>query len=146
MQHHGILPILAFLAVLPLSARAQGPAENFSAGPPLALAPQIDLETALQWTLQSNPNLVATRQNLSVSAEALDVAQYFPTSLNPSISVDYTPWVYERQPNGADGAIGPLGFYHVGPAHRVGPSASFSRADGPGRLFARRDGPSCRPS
>jgi cobalt-zinc-cadmium efflux system outer membrane protein len=66
----------------------------------LALAPQIDLETALQWTLQSNPNLVATRQNVSVSAEAVAVAQYFPMSLNPSVAVTYTPWVFERQPNG----------------------------------------------
>ncbi len=58
------------------------------------------METALQWTLRSNPNLVATRQNLSVSAEAVAVAQHFPTSLNPSVSVTYTPWVFEREANG----------------------------------------------
>ena len=100
MQHNGVLPLMAILAALPLAARAQGLAENVPAGPPLALARQIDLETALQWTLQSNPNLVTTRQNLHVSAEAVAVAQHFPTSLNPSVSVAYTPWVYERQANG----------------------------------------------
>ena len=84
MQHNGVLPILAFLVVVALSARAEPPAENIPAGPPLALAPQIDLETALQWTLRSNPNLIATRQNLHVSSEAVAVAQHFPTSLNPA--------------------------------------------------------------
>ncbi len=66
----------------------------------MALAPQIDLETALQWTLQYNPNLIATRQSVNVSAEALNVAKHFPTSLNPSVSINFQPWVFERQPNG----------------------------------------------
>jgi len=88
------------LAAVPLTAWGQAPAENVPTGPPLALAAQVDLETALQWTLQNNPNLVATRQNLRVSAEAVNVAQHFPTSLNPTISIEYTPWVFERQPNG----------------------------------------------
>ncbi len=73
---------------------------NAAAVPVLALAPQIDLETALQWTLRSNPNLVATRQNVNASAAALAAARYFPTSLNPSVSVMYTPWVFEREANG----------------------------------------------
>ena len=101
MQRNGVLPVLAFLVAMPLAARADSPAERLSAGLPLALAPQIDLETALQWTLQSNPNLVTTRQNLQVSTEAVAVARHFPTSLNPSVSVTYTPWVFERQANGA---------------------------------------------
>ena len=100
MQYHNVLPLLAFLALTPLVGRAEPPLESVPPGPPLALAAQIDLETALQWTLQSNPSLVTTRQNLRVSAEALAVAQRFPTSLNPSISVTYTPWVFERQANG----------------------------------------------
>jgi cobalt-zinc-cadmium efflux system outer membrane protein len=100
MQHNGILPLLAFLAALPLAVRAAGPAEDHPAGPSLSLAKQVDLETALQWTLQSNPNLVTIRQNLRVSAEAVAVAEHFPTSLNPSVSVTYSPWVFERQTNG----------------------------------------------
>ena len=89
-----------FLAALPFAARGEAPSENAPTRAPLALAAQIDLETALQWTLQSNPNLIATRQNLRVSAEAVNVAQHFPTSLNPTVSIDYTPWVFERQANG----------------------------------------------
>lgn len=100
MQLKGVLPVLVFLMALPLAARAEPPAENRPAGPPLALVPQIDLETALQWTLRSNPNLVTTRQNLNVSAEAVAVAQHFPMSLNPSVSVTCSPWVFERQANG----------------------------------------------
>ena len=71
------------LAALPLAAWAETPAENLPAGPPLALAAQVDLETALQWTLQSNPNLVATRQNLNVSAEAVAVARAFSHEPQP---------------------------------------------------------------
>ncbi len=95
------LSILTFLAAFPLSAWAAAPTEIIPTGPPLALAAQIDLETALQWTLQSNPSLVTTRQNLRVSAEAVTVAEHFPTSLNPSVSVTCAPWVFERQDNGA---------------------------------------------
>jgi len=62
----------------------------------------LDLQTALRWTLDHNPNLVSIRQNLAVSAEALEVARRFPTSLNPSVSVQLMPWVFERLPgNGA---------------------------------------------
>ena len=71
----------------------------------LALVPQIDLETALQWTLQYNPSLLATRQNLNVSAEAVNVAHHFPTSLNPTVSIQYEPWVYQRQPSGQEASL-----------------------------------------
>jgi cobalt-zinc-cadmium efflux system outer membrane protein len=56
----------------------------------------LPLETALQWTLSCNPDLVSIRQNLNVSAEAIQVARRFPTSLNPTVSVDVRPWVFER--------------------------------------------------
>jgi len=88
------------MALLPCTAGAQPAAEFGRGSPPLALAAQIDLETALQWTLASNPNLVTTRQNLSVSAAAVNVARHFPTSLNPTVTVDVRPWVFERQPDG----------------------------------------------
>lgn len=58
------------------------------------------MESALELTLTYNPNLVAQRQELGVSAEAVEVARRFPTSLNPSVSVDVTPWVFERAPSG----------------------------------------------
>jgi cobalt-zinc-cadmium efflux system outer membrane protein len=67
---------------------APGPGE-FAAGN------HIDLETALQWTLQYNPDLVARRQDICVSAAALAVARQFPTNLNPSVAITIDPWVWE---------------------------------------------------
>jgi cobalt-zinc-cadmium efflux system outer membrane protein len=58
----------------------------------------MDLETALQWTLSCNSTVIAARQNIHVSAAALAVARRFPTSLNPTLSVSYCPWVFERLP------------------------------------------------
>jgi outer membrane protein, heavy metal efflux system len=100
MHFNQSIPVLALLAALAHAAWAQPPMEIVPGGPPLALAAQIDLETALQWTLESNPGLVTTRQNLPVSAAAVNLARHFPTSLNPTVSVDVRPWVFERQPNG----------------------------------------------
>ena len=90
-----LLTLTAFVTDL----HAQGPV-----GPPpgneQTLPRLVDLETSLNWTLQSNPNLIAVRQNLSVSSEAVAVAQRFPTSLNPTVSVDSRPWVYQAIPGG----------------------------------------------
>ena len=92
------MPLL--LICVPHTTLAQPPRQSPPVATPVALAPQIDLETALQWTLQYNPTLLATRQSLNVSAEAVNVANHFPTSLNPTVSIQYEPWVYERQSNG----------------------------------------------
>ena len=56
----------------------------------------LDLESALRWTLSSNPDLVAMRQDLRVSAAAVAVAERFPLSLNPSVSLDVRPWTFEH--------------------------------------------------
>ncbi|MCY2992794.1 MAG: TolC family protein [Planctomycetota bacterium] len=56
----------------------------------------VDLETALQWTLSRNPDLVAVRQNADVSAVAMAVARLFPMSVNPSVTVALRPWAFER--------------------------------------------------
>ena len=56
----------------------------------------VDLETALQRTLSSNPDLVSLRQNLCVSSAAVAVARQFPMSLNPTLSVDVRPWTFEH--------------------------------------------------
>jgi outer membrane protein, heavy metal efflux system len=80
------------------------------AAPPLPMGSPVplDLETALRWTLANNPNLVTIRQNLAVSASALAVARRFPTSLNPSVSVDLLPWVFEPVPGGGVNRLQPL--------------------------------------
>ncbi|MHB1034275.1 MAG: TolC family protein [Pirellulales bacterium] len=82
------------------------PASPVPAGTPLGLPGQpagqpVTLETAMEWTLSGNPDLVAMRQNLRVSAEALAVARRFPTSLNPMVSVDVKPWTFGRMPDGS---------------------------------------------
>lgn len=56
----------------------------------------LDLQSALSWTLSSNPDLVALRQDLCVSAAAVAVAKQFPMSLNPSVSLDIRPWTFEH--------------------------------------------------
>lgn len=56
----------------------------------------VDLETALQWTLSRNPDLVAVRQQTDVSAVAVAVARQFPMSVNPSVAVTLRPWAFER--------------------------------------------------
>jgi outer membrane protein, heavy metal efflux system len=68
----------------------------------------LDLATALRWTLAHNPGLVTTRQNLAVSAAAVAVAQRFPTSLNPSVSIDTLPWTFESVPGGGVTRVQPL--------------------------------------
>ena len=71
--------------------------EVIPAGPfPDPAQTPLDLTTALQLTLSRNPDLVALRRSLCVSAAAVAVARQFPTSLNPTVSVDYQPWNFER--------------------------------------------------
>jgi cobalt-zinc-cadmium efflux system outer membrane protein len=79
-------------APYPLQGDASRPPSPDTASTPLGL------EAALEWTLAGNPDLVALRQNLGVSAEAVEVARRFPMSLNPTLSVDVRPWVFERVP------------------------------------------------
>jgi cobalt-zinc-cadmium efflux system outer membrane protein len=68
-----------------------------TADPPATL---LDLETALEWTLRYNPALIVQRHNVGVSVEALEVARRFPTSLNPTVSLEVEPWTFGRRPNG----------------------------------------------
>lgn len=72
-------------------------------------ARSISLETALYGAITSNPDVVALRQNNVASAEAVEVARNFPTTLNPTLWVDVRPLTLERQPGrtGADGYHAP---------------------------------------
>ncbi len=53
----------------------------------------MSLQAALYGALTSNPDLVSLRQGnpLAVSAEAVEVARRFPTTLNPTLWMDYRP-------------------------------------------------------
>ena len=51
----------------------------------------ISLQTALYGAITNNPDLVALRNSNIASPEAVEVARRFPTTLNPTLWVDYRP-------------------------------------------------------
>ncbi|MDB5351725.1 MAG: outer membrane protein [Planctomycetota bacterium] len=65
---------------------------------PTAGGQPITMEAALYGAITSNPDLVALRQGNAASAEAVEVARRFPTTLNPTLWVDVRPLAYERVP------------------------------------------------
>ena len=79
------------------------------------------MQAALYGAVTSNPDLVTLREGnaLAVSAEAVEVARHFPTTLNPTLWIDYRP--ITLVPNGTFGT-GPgthasasgNNFYHYG--------------------------------
>ncbi len=81
----------------------------------------ISMQAALYGAITSNPDLVTMREGnaLAASAEAVEVARHFPTTLNPTLWIDYRP--ITLVPNGTFGTGGPgraagsgNGFYHFG--------------------------------
>ena len=82
----------------------------------------ISLQAALYGAITSNPDLVTLRQGnaLAASAEAVEVARHFPTTLNPTLWIDYRP--ITLVPTGTFGTTSPggarttsnTGFYHYG--------------------------------
>jgi cobalt-zinc-cadmium efflux system outer membrane protein len=86
----------------------------------------LALQAALYGALTSNPDLVSMRQGnpLAASAEAVEVARRFPTTLNPTVWIDYRP-ITLIPPNtfanqgsssgtGTGTSSGHHGFYHYG--------------------------------
>ncbi len=64
------------------------------AGVPSGETPMpISLQGALYGAITGNPDLVALRQNNPASAEAVEVARHFPTTLNPTLWIDFRPIV-----------------------------------------------------
>jgi outer membrane protein, heavy metal efflux system len=76
---------------------------------PPAGGQSIGLQTALYGAITSNPDLVTLRQGnaLPASAEAVEVARHFPTTLNPTVWIDYRP--ITLVPNGTFGTTSPGG-------------------------------------
>jgi outer membrane protein, heavy metal efflux system len=76
---------------------------------PPAGGQSIALQAALYGAITSNPDLVTLRQGnaLPASAEAVEVARHFPTTLNPTVWIDYRP--ITLVPNGTFGTTGPGG-------------------------------------
>jgi cobalt-zinc-cadmium efflux system outer membrane protein len=80
----------------------------------------IAMQAALYGAVTSNPDLVTMREGnaIAASAEAVEVARHFPTTLNPTLWIDYRP--ITLVPNGTFGT-GPShasasgnNFYHYG--------------------------------
>ena len=83
----------------------------------------ISLQAALYGAITSNPDLVTMRQGnaLAASAEAVEVARHFPTTLNPTLWIDYRPITLvpngtfgTTSPGGGHSSTGNSGFYHYG--------------------------------
>ena len=75
------------------------PEASFSTVPvPSAGGQSLSLEAALYGALTGNPDLVTLRNSNVASAEAVEVARRFPTTLNPTLWVDVRPLTLERTP------------------------------------------------
>jgi len=82
----------------------------------------ISLQAALYGALTSNPDLVSLRQGnpLAASAEAVEVARRFPTTLNPTLWMDYRPitlipvGTFGNRGSGGAPVNGHGGFYQYG--------------------------------
>lgn len=82
----------------PLAPGAMAPIGPASTIPTITTPQPISMEAALYGAITSNPDLVALRQGNEASAEAVEVARRFPTTLNPTLWVDIRPLVYESVP------------------------------------------------
>ena len=84
----------------------------------------LSLQAALYGALTSNPDLVTLRQGLpganAPSPEAVEVARRFPTTLNPTVWIDYRPITlippdtFGGTSTGGSRSSGHSGFYHFG--------------------------------
>ncbi len=101
---------------LPAASIPNSPAEISSGGQ------SMTMEAARNGALTTNPDLVTLRQGnpLAASPEAVEVARRFPTTLNPTLWIDYRPITLIPQntfgsgsPAGNRGG-GNSGFYHHG--------------------------------
>jgi outer membrane protein, heavy metal efflux system len=105
--------------IAPLPPTATGLSVESAAG---VGSQSISLQAALYGAITSNPDLVTLRQGnaLAASAESVEVARHFPTTLNPTLWIDYRP--ITLIPGGTFGTSSPGGrstcssggFYHFG--------------------------------
>lgn len=108
----------------PLTATPSNPMQGPGsiAVPPLG-GQSISLQAALYGALTSNPDLVSLRQGnaTAASAESVEVARNFPTTLNPTLWIDFRPITLippntfgNTSPGGGATKGSQGGFYHFG--------------------------------
>ena len=129
-------------------------------GSPRVGGQSISLQAALYGAITSNPDLVALRNSNVASPEAVEVARRFPTTLNPTLWIDFRPinLIPPDTFGGTGGGTpqhrtGP--FYHFGkhdllhlrpPADRAGAPDDPPLPHRPGRAATSSSGPWSRPS
>jgi len=83
---------------------------------PVYVGNSVSLQAALLGAVTSNPDLVTLRNSNVASPEAVEVARRFPTTLNPTLWVDFRP--ISLIPPDTFGSVGNSGhsgpFYHFG--------------------------------
>jgi cobalt-zinc-cadmium efflux system outer membrane protein len=85
---------------------------------PTVAGSSINLAAALYATLSSNPDLILLRLGnpLTPSAEAVEVARHFPSTLNPALWIDFRPisLIPFQAFGGSGGSMRHGSFYHFG--------------------------------
>ena len=120
--------------------------------------PPLSLQMALYRTLTCNPdlNLLRLGNPTTPSAESVEVARHFPTTLNPTLWIDYRPMILiPLEPFGGPGGAAQQGPLSMGatvhlpvppPTDRAGTSDDAPPSYRPGGLRSAAAGPSSRPS
>lgn len=112
----------SMMAPLPVNPPTTVLSPGSSNAPPLG-GQSLSLQAALYGALTSNPDLVSLRQGnpTAVSAEAVEVARHFPTTLNPTLWIDFRPITLippntfgNTSPGGGASKGAGGGFYHYG--------------------------------
>ncbi len=87
---------------------------------PLEGGQSISLQAALFGAIRFNPDLVALRNSNVASAEAVEVARRFPTTLNPTVWIDYRPITLIPRDTFANSASGTGTTKTTGPFYHYG--------------------------
>lgn len=101
------VPALPEAAIPPPAELSRPLATPVEGGEPLSL------QSALYGAITHNPDVVALRNSNIASPEAVEVARRFPTTLNPTLWIDYRPiTLIPRDPFGGNGQTGGPYYHH----------------------------------
>lgn len=106
----------------PTAPSPTAPSPPTVADPTQGASQSLSLQAALYGAIRSNPDLVALRNGSLASPEAVEVARRFPTTLNPTLWIDYRPiTLIPRDTFGSNGTgVGGGGNRPTGPFYHHG--------------------------